>query len=152
VRWKWRNGGDVIGSVIDGDAVYFASLDNIMRAVNLGNGNQRWRKPTGTRPVLPPLAFRGIVVLPGVMPAVTVFVGTTGEVMGTLTAGDLAGPPLVDPLPRPSRVALVTITREGVIQALRPSALLFREGETEPVPVLPGRQLPREQTSAGASP
>ncbi|HEY5618154.1 MAG TPA: PQQ-binding-like beta-propeller repeat protein [Vicinamibacterales bacterium] len=145
-EWKWRNGGDVSGAAVDGDLVYFASLDNIIRAVNRGNGNQRWRKPTGTRPVGPPHAFRGIVVLPGLMPSITVFNGETGEVIGTqAAAGDLIGPPLIDPAPKPFHVALVTITREGVVEALRPTALMFREEKAVPVSALPGRALARER-------
>lgn len=144
--WKWRNGGDVIGAAVDADIVYFASLDNMVRAVNRGNGNQRWRKPTGTRPVLPPRAFRGIVVMPGLMPAITVFVGETGAVMGTHAAkGDLAGPPLVDPAPKPFQVAFVTITREGVVEAFRPTAMMFRETAPVSMKVLPGRALGRER-------
>ena len=50
----------MIGAAADGELVYFASLDNIIRAVNRGNGNQRWKKPTGTRPIGPPLAFGGV--------------------------------------------------------------------------------------------
>jgi hypothetical protein len=145
-EWKWRNGGDVIGAAADGEIVYFASLDNMLRAVNRGNGNQRWRKPTGTRPVLPPHAFRGVVLVPGLMPAITVFVGETGAVMGTHAApGDLAGPPLVDPHLRPFRVALVTVTREGVVDAFRPAELMFREAAAAPVSALPGRALGRER-------
>lgn len=145
-EWKWRNGGDVIGTAVDGETVYFASLDNILRAVNRGNGNQRWRKPTGTRPVLPPYAFRGIVVVPGLMPALTVFVGETGTVLGTHAApGDLAGPPLVDPAVRPFRVAFVTVTREGLVDAFRPAELMFRETAAVPVSALPGRGLARER-------
>ena len=145
LAWKWRNGGDVIGAAADGDVVYFASLDNVIRAVNRGNGNQRWLKSTGTRPVLPPRAFGGIVVLPGLMPAVTVFVGETGAVMGTYAAGDLVGAPLVDSVLKPFRVALVTITREGVVEALRPIGVMFREAALVPVTALPGRPLPRER-------
>jgi hypothetical protein len=145
-QWKWRNGGDVIGAAVDGDVVYFASLDNILRAVNRGNGNQRWRKPTGTRPVLPPRAFRGIVVVPGLMPAVSVFIGETGEVMGTHAAeGDLVGPPLIDPSPSPGQVAFITITREGVVDAMRPTRLMFRETAPVAVAALPGRPLTRER-------
>lgn len=145
-EWKWRNGGDVIGAAVDGEVVYFTSLDNILRAVNRGNGNQRWRKPTGTRPVLPPYAFGGIVVVPGLMPAVTVFVGDTGAVLGTHAApGDLAGPPLVDPAVRPFRVAFVTVTREGLVDAFRPAELMFRETAAVPVSALPGRGLARER-------
>ena len=145
LAWRWRNGGDVIGAAADGDAVYFASLDNIIRAVNRGNGNQRWLKSTGTRPVLPPLAFGGIVVLPGLMPAVTVFVGKTGAVMGTHATSDLVGAPLVDPVLKPFRVALVTITREGVVEALRPAGVMFREAPLTPMSALPGRTIPRER-------
>lgn len=144
--WRWRNGGDVIGAAADEDTVYFASLDNILRAVNRRNGNQRWRRPTGTRPVLPPMAFRGVVVVPGLMPALTVFVGQTGMVMGTHPApGDLAGPPLVDPAVKPFRVSLVTVTREGVVEAFRPAGLMFRETAAVPVSALPGRGLARER-------
>ena len=144
--WKWRNGGDVIGAAVDEETVYFVSLDNILRAVNRGNGNQRWRKPTGTRPVLPPQAFRGVVVVPGLMPAVTAFVGDTGAVMGTQSApGDLAGPPLVDPAVKPFRMAMATVTREGVIDAFRPTGLMFRETLSVPVSALPGRALGRER-------
>jgi len=145
-EWRWRNGGDVVGAAIYDDVVYFASLDNILRAVNRGNGNQRWRRPTGTRPLLPPLAFRGVVVVPGVRPAVTVFVAATGMVMGTLLApGDLIGPPLLDPAVKPFLVSLVTVTREGVVQAFRPAGLMFRETAAVPVNALPGRGLAREQ-------
>jgi hypothetical protein len=153
LAWKWRNGGDVIGAAADGDVVYFASLDNIIRAVNRGNGNQRWLKSTGTRPVLPPRAFNGIVVLTGLMPAVTVFVGNTGAVMGTYAPGNLIGAPLVDPVLKPFRVALVTITREGVVEALRPDEVMFREAALIPIPALPGRAMPRERmvSAPGAS-
>jgi hypothetical protein len=48
-------------------------------------------------------------------------------------------------------VAVVTITREGVVEALRPSALMFREDKTEPVPALPGRPLAREPTPSDGS-
>jgi hypothetical protein len=79
------------------------------------------------------------------MPAVTVFVGRTGAVMGTHpVSGDLAGPPLVDPSVRPFRVSLVTVTREGVVEAFRPAQLMFREAAAVPVSALPGRGLARE--------
>jgi outer membrane protein assembly factor BamB len=145
-EWKWRNGGDVIGAAADGELVYFVSLDNIVRAVNRGNGNQRWKKPTGTRPVGPPRAFDGVVVVPGLMPAITVFVGQTGAVMGTqAAAGDLVGPPLIDSMPKPFRVSLVSITREGVVEALRPAGLMFREAALIPMTALPGRLVAREK-------
>lgn len=144
LRWKWRNGGDVIGAAIDGDVVFVASLDNVIRAVNRGNGNQRWLQSTPTRPVLPPRAFGGVVVLTGLMPAVTVLVGETGAVMGTHAPGNLIGPPIVDPAPTAFDVAMVTMTSEGVVQALRPAGMMFREAATVSLSTLPGRVLSRE--------
>ncbi|MBI4265805.1 MAG: PQQ-binding-like beta-propeller repeat protein [Acidobacteria bacterium] len=146
LEWRWRNGGDVIGAASDGDAVYFVSLDNIVRAVNLGNGNQRWKKAAGTRPLLPPRAFGGIVAVPGLAPAMTVFVGRTGAVQGTYdAAGTLIGAPLLDSSPEPRRVTFLTMTRDGVVEAMRSTALMFREGGTALLPALPGRPLAREQ-------
>jgi len=145
VTWKWRNGGDVIGAAADGDVVYLASLDNVIRAVNRGNGNQRWLKSTSTRPVLPPRAFSGIVVVPGLMPAFTAFIGDTGAVMGAHAPGNLVGGPLLDAALKPFQVAIVTITREGVVEALRPAGMMFREAATLPLTVVPGRMLNRER-------
>jgi hypothetical protein len=80
------------------------------------------------------------------MPALTVFVGLDGTAMGThAVEGDLVGAPLIDTSAPPGQVALVTITREGVVDAMRPAGLLFREGATTPVAVLPGRTVPRER-------
>ena len=46
-EWTWARrifGGDVVGAAVDDDVVYVVSLDNIVRAVNRGNGNQRWKR------------------------------------------------------------------------------------------------------------
>ena len=138
----------MLGAAADGDVVYLASLDNVIRAVNRGNGNQRWLKSTGTRPVLPPRAFSGIVVLPGLMPGVTAFIGDTGAVMGTHASGNLMGPPLLDAAVKPFQVAIVTITREGVVEALRPTGMMFREAASVPLTVVPGRTLSRERMAS----
>lgn len=93
-----------------------------------------------------PRAFAGIVVLPGLKPAITVFVGETGAVMGTQAVqGQLVGAPLIDTALKARRVSLVTVTREGVVEALRPAALMFREEAVVPVAALPGRSLTRER-------
>ena len=43
-RWTWRTGGDVTGAAADAKAVYYTSLDAVVRAVNPGNGHQRWKR------------------------------------------------------------------------------------------------------------
>lgn len=146
-RWRVRGGADVIGTVADNDLVYVVTLDNVVRALNERNGNQRWKQETVTRPTLPPMTRRGLVVVPGLTPAATVFNGRTGEARGSLTVaqGSLFGPPLIDPSLTPFRVAAVTLTREGVLEARRPVTMMFRESGVVGLPSLPGRQLPREQ-------
>ncbi len=145
LKWKWRGGGDVIGAAFDDDRLFFTSLDNIIRSVNAGNGNQRWKKETGTRPVFPPRAFSGVVVVPGLKPALAVFAGRTGASIGIYeTLEPLMGKPLIDQALPPFRVALVTITRAGIVEGLRPTGLLFREPVPTLLTPLPGRPLTRE--------
>jgi outer membrane protein assembly factor BamB len=163
LEWKWRGGGDVIGATFDRNLVYFASLDNIVRAVNVGNGNQRWKKETTTRPILPPRALDGVVVVPGLNPALTVFAGKTGGLMGTYAAlspsgatQTLLGPPLIDPALTPFTVTIVAITRDGLVEGLRSTGLMFREPPVTAFgtsfPALPGRPIMREATPSSTTP
>jgi outer membrane protein assembly factor BamB len=145
-RWSMAGGGDVLGGATGDGFVYYVSLDNIVRALNQGNGNQRWREATGTRPLFPPIAVGGLVIVPGVSPAATVFNGRTGAQVGTMTVsqGNLIGPPLVDRSPAPFRTTVVTLTREGILEALTSTPLQFPEPALTPATALPGRPLPRE--------
>jgi hypothetical protein len=162
VEWRWAAGrifgGDVIGAAVEEDVIYVASLDNILRALNRGNGNQRWKKDIGTRPVLPPRSFFGTVVLFGLSPTVTTFVGKTGVQSGSWSApaeAELQGPPLIDGHLRPYRVAITVVTRDGRVTALRPKAMLFVEPTAGTLTTLPGRPLPVEPlpgTPAAAEP
>ena len=60
----------------------------MLRAVNRGNGNQRWIKEIPTRPVLPPQTFgdgmmyEEIVVLTGVTSEIDAFAAKNGAVVG----------------------------------------------------------------------
>ena len=118
IAWKWRTGGDVIGAAADADIVYLASLDNVLRAVNRNNGNQRWKTEIPTRPSVPPIGFGDIVVLAGVAPQLDSFLGKTGAVQGNYQApSDLQGAPLIDRTLTPYRVAIVVIGRDGTVIA-----------------------------------
>jgi hypothetical protein len=150
-QWKWDArfiGGDVIGAAVEKDVVYVASLDNILRAMNRGNGNQRWKKDIGTLPVFPPRAFFGAVVIVGLAPTVTALAGDKGTPISTWSApvdAELQGAPLIDENLKPFQVAMVIIMRDGRVTGLRPTAMLFREQLATPLTVLPGRPLPRER-------
>jgi outer membrane protein assembly factor BamB len=152
-EWKWRTGGDVMGAAVDNDRVYFVSLDNVLRAVNRGNGNQLWKIAIPTRPALPPIAFDDIVVLMGVAPQVDAYNGKTGESLGSLTASaELEGPALIDRDPQPFTIAVVTLTRDGRVSALRPTALTFPDPPLTPLLKLPGRELPADRLPRSTRP
>jgi outer membrane protein assembly factor BamB len=143
--WTFPVGGDVIGAAVDGDVVYFASLDNILRAVHRGSGNQRWRTVIPMRPAAPPVAFDGVVVLSGVAPRVDGYNGQTGAAQGSYTApGALHGSVLIDPL-APYRVSMVAITRDGRVAGARSTSMMMRDPGTTPLTALPGRRLGREK-------
>ena len=144
-RWRWRTGGDVVGAAAAGERVYFVSLDNVLRAVNRDNGNQLWKAAIPSRPSAPPVAFDDVVVLMGVAARVDAFNGKTGAALGTFSAPtDLEGVPLIDTTPIPFEVAIIALTRDGRISALRPTGLMFPDPPLAPFLKLPGRELPRE--------
>jgi outer membrane protein assembly factor BamB len=153
IAWKWKAGGDVIGTAADGKGgAYYASLDNVVRAVNRGNGNQRWIKETPTRPVRPPrvlgdgVKYEEIVVLTGATSEIDAFAAKNGAASGMyMPPSDLQGGPLIDPDLRPYQVAMVVITRDGRVIGLKPSAMLLPEPMNAPFAELPGRRLERER-------
>ena len=154
LAWKWKTGGDVIGT--SGDAkggAYYASLDNVLRAVNRGNGNQRWIKEIPARPLMPPqtlgggITYEEIVVITGATSEIDAFAAKTGALVGMYQPpSDLQGPPLIDPVLQPYQVAMVVITRDGRAIGLKPSAMLLPEPVSTPLSAeLPGRRLERER-------
>jgi outer membrane protein assembly factor BamB len=160
-EWEWGSkmiGGDVVGAAVDADVAYFVGLDNLLHAVNRGNGNQRWKQSTSTRPIAPPQAFGGIVAVFGVSPAIATFNARTGAPLGTYaiptvtgatTAPPPKGAPAVDPDLRPFRVAFVVITADGRAIGLRPTGMLFQEPAVVPLGELPGKPLQRERLATG---
>jgi outer membrane protein assembly factor BamB len=150
-KWVWPRrifGGDVIGAHIDGDVAYVTSADNIVRALNRGNGNQLWKAALPTRPVMAPRLFLGAVAVVGHAPtALATFVAKTGTAVSTWSApadAVLLGPPLIDEHLKPYRVAMAVILRDGRVIGVRPAAMLFAEPKPAPLGALPGRALPRE--------
>jgi outer membrane protein assembly factor BamB len=153
IAWRWKTGGDVIGTAGDAkNGAYYASLDNVLRAVNRGNGNQRWIKEIPTRPLLPPqvvgdgVKYEEIVVLTGVTSEIDAFVAKTGAPAGMyVPPSDVHGAPLIDPNLRPYQVAMVVITRDGRAIGLKPSTMLLPEPMNVAFAELPGRRLERER-------
>jgi outer membrane protein assembly factor BamB len=153
IEWKWTAGGDGSGAAVLGKVVFLTSLDNMVKAVNVGNGHQRWRQETGTRPILPPIATGGIVVVAGLSPSLATFNAKTGAPIATYEApAPLQGSPLMDPVLRPFRVAVVLVLRNGMVVGLNSVGLQFRDPPLLPLTVLPGRLITREQPPAAVRP
>lgn len=159
LEWTWRTGGDVVGAAFHESLVYVIGLDNVLKALNRGNGHQRWKQALTTRPVAPPVVVPGHVIVAGIDPALASFDALTGAVGGTFdgqTAGnpgapaEVMGSPLVDQVMRPYRVSLVLVWRDGRVTGLRPASMLFREPAPVPLTGLPGRVLAREVLPAAA--
>ncbi len=157
LAYRSRAGGDVVGGVANDQFVYVASLDNLLRALRRGSGNQVWKRNLTTRTIAPPSTFGGIVIVTGNEPTLTTFDASTGTPIGTFSvAADLEGVPLVDTTPEPFRVAIVVVTRDARAMGLRPTGMMFRELPLVPIQTLPGRPLSREPlalpTSQGPTP
>jgi outer membrane protein assembly factor BamB len=152
-KWVWARrafGGDVIGAAISGKVAYVASKDNVIRALNLGNGHQLWRQDVKTRPLLPPRAFFGTVAVFGLSPRVSTFLAKGGAAVATWAPPppsdtELEGPPLIDEHFKPFRVAMVVVMRDGRVAGIRPTQMTFPEAPAGRFAALPGRPLPRER-------
>ena len=155
-KWKWPGrifGGDVIGAAVDDDVIYVASLDNVIRALDRGNGAQIEKQDIKTRPVLPPRAFFGTVVVIGLSPVVSTFLQPKLSPVATWaipppTDAQLQGAPLIDEHLRPFGVAMVVILKDGRVFGVRPVAMTFPEPAAVPLKFIPGRPIPREPEPA----
>ena len=80
IDWRWRTGGDVIGRPIaDQRRVYFVSLDNVLRALNLKSGGQHWMRPLPMRPVSGPIRAGSTIVVSGVAAALHAYDVSDGK-------------------------------------------------------------------------
>ena len=147
VRWTWRTGGDVTGAAADAKAkaIYYTSLDAVLRAVNLGNGHQRWKRDAGTRAPVPPIALDGSVLVTG-LSTLAAFEPLKGAPLGTFELpADVYGAPLVSEHLTPRLVAVAVVLKDGRVLGLRALTLQFNESAPQPLSALPGTPLVRER-------
>jgi outer membrane protein assembly factor BamB len=133
VRWQWRVGADVTGvAVADDKRIYFAALDNVLRAVDRRSGNLRWTQPLPSRPSGGPLRTSDVVIVPTVSADIGVYNAETGKPAFTIkAAGELGGVPFLRETPRPTAPRLVAASRDGTLQGFAPRY------EPPPVPFVP---------------
>jgi eukaryotic-like serine/threonine-protein kinase len=129
IEWRRRVGAVVRGRAsTDGERVFFAALDNMIRAVDRWNGEQRWQKGVPFRPLVGPLAAGGAVFVLGSGTEMRVLLAADGNNAGTITF--------------PARVALTPAFSEtagGVVLAAVTGGLeeSWKLSLTHPVPVTP---------------
>jgi outer membrane protein assembly factor BamB len=82
-EWRHRIGAAVAGRpAFDDDRVYFAAMDNLLRAVDRVDGALRWQAALPFRPFGGPILFGTAVVVPGAvaeLPTFDVVTGTAGR-------------------------------------------------------------------------
>ena len=112
--WRWRTGADVIGlPVVDEHSVYFVSLDNVLRALSRGSGNQRWRRVLPLRPTTGPIQAAGTLIVTGLAEALPAFIAGNGTPAGNLApGGEVVAPPHVLDVPGIYGPVVVVITRD----------------------------------------
>ena len=104
----------MVGAAANDRFVYVASLDNLLRALRRGSGNQVWKRDLSTRTIAPPSTFGGIVLVTGNDPTLSTFDADSGAPIAKFSvAADLQGVPLVDSTLEPFRVAMVVVTRDA---------------------------------------
>jgi outer membrane protein assembly factor BamB len=150
IEWVWQRGvfgGSITGTAAAERTLYVLSRDMMLRSLARENGNQRWQKAANARVTMPPQLLEGVVIVPGENPTLSTFRADTGAPISTWNGpanAILQGAPLVD-TPKPLRVSIVALFRDGRLVALRPTTMLFEEPALAPLQSLPGRPLPRER-------
>jgi outer membrane protein assembly factor BamB len=120
-RWRWRTGGTIVGSAaVDERHVYFASLDNVLRALDRNGGSQRWKAGLTLRPSGGPFLIGTLVSVAGVSAEVQSYIAATGKIASRYESqADLASAPQVLAGQLPELSAVLLLTRDGTLELLR---------------------------------
>ncbi len=141
-KWKWRTGGDVIGTAIaDARRLYYVSLSNTLLAHNRRNGHLAWKRGLPSRPAGGPVWIGDRVVVAGVAPELRAFKVEDGSPSGTVgVPGRILHRPHLAEAAGDVPARLVIVTGGGHVLAL---------GQTVEPPLVPmeepfGRKLAPE--------
>jgi outer membrane protein assembly factor BamB len=111
-KWSARVGSIVTGRIsVDEEHVYFGALDNVVRALDRSNGNQRWKEPLNRRPIAGVYAAGHIVFVPASAPELIMLYDATGQASGNIALpGEMTAdlPPDVRETPAGLHIFVVT--------------------------------------------
>jgi outer membrane protein assembly factor BamB len=79
--WRWdKIGAPIVGApAADADNVYMTAMDNLLRAMDRGSGNNRWKADLGHRPEAGPVVIGTTVAVPGRAAGIRGFHTSTGR-------------------------------------------------------------------------
>lgn len=139
IDWSQKAGADVMGAPTADDAyIYFVAFDNVLRALDRGNGNLQWRRNLPSRPSGGPLRIDDVVVVPFSTNDIGAYLASTGAPSFTIQAiGEIGGAPFLRDDPRPTAPRLIAISREGALQGFAPRF----EPPPAPLGELPGTRV-----------
>ena len=101
----------------DDKRIYFAARDNLLRAVDRGSGNLRWKANLPSRPAGGPLRLPDALLMPLVSSEIVGFDPETGKPAVTVrAAGEIGVQPFFRPGVRRTAPLLITVSREGQLQ------------------------------------
>jgi outer membrane protein assembly factor BamB len=142
---SYRIGAQPIGHIaVDDEHVYVAAFDNVVRAFDRQNGNQRWEAPMRQRPTYGVFASGHIVFVPASATELQMVWDRNGVKSGTLTLPGESPPSLAPAIldsPDGPVVYVVTggLTNEWHLTKFAPAgeAPLVEFGRLDPLPGLP---------------
>lgn len=117
-RWAWTVGGDISGvPVADEKRIYFAARDNVLRAIDRGSGNLRWKANLPSRPAGGPLRLPEVLLMPLVSNEIQGFEPETGKAVTTVrAAGEIGTQPFFRASARLVSPSVIAVSREGQLQ------------------------------------
>ncbi len=153
--WRWRTGADVVGvPASDGHRLYFVSLDNLLRALDLKSGVQRWKSALPLRPNAGPLKAGDTLIVSGVAPMLRAYFTKDGAPAGDLaTDGELASPPYF--VAGPGNPTVVVVTRNMAKGAMLSGIIRASDappGSPLPAPAAPPGSPPPAPAAPPSSP
>jgi outer membrane protein assembly factor BamB len=118
IRWSQKAGADVIGApAADDRSIYLVAFDNVLRALNRGNGNIRWTRNLPSRPAGGALRAANLVFVPFSTPVIGAYLATTGTEAFTIRATDeIAGEPFLREHMGATAARLIAVSRDGLLQ------------------------------------
>ena len=90
IQFRWSTiGAPIVGApAVDAERVYMTAMDNLLRAMDRGSGNGRWKADLGHRPESGPVVIGKTVAVPGRAAGIRGFNTDTGRPAGQLTLPD----------------------------------------------------------------